>query len=62
MGDTYSVGFLWKSVLEPLDNPFKSQIHDGHSASLSCCQAPIWDPRPNFSFLSSIIFKPLGVC
>jgi hypothetical protein len=29
---------------------------DSQSASLSWCQAPIWDPRPIFPILSLIIF------
>jgi hypothetical protein len=29
---------------------------DSQSASLSWCQAPIWDPRPIFSILFFIIF------
>jgi hypothetical protein len=32
------------------------------SASLSWCQAPIWDPRPVVPLLSSIIFRQLRVC
>jgi hypothetical protein len=35
---------------------------DSLSASLSWCQTPIWDPRPNFPFLSLIIFRQLRVC
>jgi hypothetical protein len=34
---------------------------DGQSASLSWCQAPIWDPRPNFPPLFLTIFKQLQV-
>jgi hypothetical protein len=34
---------------------------EGQSASLSWCQAPIWDPRPNV-LLSLIIFKQLRIC
>jgi hypothetical protein len=30
---------------------------DGQSASLSWCQAPIWDPRPAFLLLSLIVFR-----
>jgi hypothetical protein len=32
---------------------------DSQSASLSWCQAPIWDPRPIFPLLSLIIFRQL---
>jgi hypothetical protein len=35
---------------------------DGQSASLTWCQAPIWDPRPVLSLLSLIIFRQLWVC
>jgi hypothetical protein len=35
---------------------------DSKSASSSCCQASIWDPRPIFSLLSLIIFIHLRVC
>jgi hypothetical protein len=34
---------------------------DGQSASLSCCQAPIWGPRSIFRILSLIIFRQLLV-
>jgi hypothetical protein len=32
------------------------------SASLSWCQAPIWDPRQNFLKFSLIIFTQLRIC
>jgi hypothetical protein len=35
---------------------------DSQSASLSCCQAPIWDPRPIFHILSLNIFRQLLFC
>jgi hypothetical protein len=35
---------------------------DGQSTSLSWCQAPIWDQRPIFIFLSLIISRQLWVC
>jgi hypothetical protein len=35
---------------------------NSQSASLSRCQAPIWDPRPNFAILFLIIFRKLRVC
>jgi hypothetical protein len=35
---------------------------DSQSASLSWCQAPIWDPRPIFLLLSLIISRQLRVC
>jgi hypothetical protein len=35
---------------------------DGQTASLSWCQALIWDPRPIFLLLSSIIFIQLRIC
>jgi hypothetical protein len=35
---------------------------DRQSASLSWCQAPICDPRPNFPLFSLIIFKQSRVC
>jgi hypothetical protein len=34
---------------------------DSHSASLSWCQALIWDPQPNFLLLYLIIFRQLRV-
>jgi hypothetical protein len=34
---------------------------DGQSASLSWCQAPIWDQQPIFLLLL-IIFKQLWIC
>jgi hypothetical protein len=34
---------------------------DGQSASLSWCQAPIWDPRPMYH-LPLIIFRRLRIC
>jgi hypothetical protein len=34
---------------------------DSQSASPSCCQTPIWDPRPIF-FLLEIFFRQLRVC
>jgi hypothetical protein len=36
-------------------------MNDSQSASLSWCQAPIWDPRPIF-FLREISFRQLRVC
>jgi hypothetical protein len=35
---------------------------DGQSASLSCCQAPISNPRPIFLLLSLIILRQLRIC
>jgi hypothetical protein len=35
---------------------------DGQPASLSWCQAHIWDPLTNFSLLFLIIFRQLRVC
>jgi hypothetical protein len=35
---------------------------DSQSASLSWCQAPIWDPQPIFPSFSLINFRQLGVC
>jgi hypothetical protein len=35
---------------------------DSQSASLSWCQAPIWDPQTIFPLLSLIIFRQLRVC
>jgi hypothetical protein len=43
----------------------QSQSHitiDSQSASLSWCQAPIWERRPIFPILSLIIFGQLRVC
>jgi hypothetical protein len=34
---------------------------DGQSASLSWCQAPIWNPRPIYLLLSSITFRQLRI-
>jgi hypothetical protein len=34
----------------------------GQSASLSWCQAPIWDPRPIFLLLSLFIFRRSRIC
>jgi hypothetical protein len=36
-----------------------SYTTNGQSASLSWCQAPIWDPQPIFLLLSLIIFRTL---
>jgi hypothetical protein len=32
------------------------------SRPLSCCEAPIWDPKPNFLLLPLIIFRQLRIC
>jgi hypothetical protein len=56
----------WVPFLSPLTRVFyQSQSYiaiDSQSASLSWCQAPIWDPRPIFSLLSLISFRHLRVC
>jgi hypothetical protein len=55
-----TVGWLdqssWKWLCIFMTPELKSK-----SASLSWCQAPIWDPRPIFLLLSSIIFRQLRV-
>jgi hypothetical protein len=49
-------------ALEPLRLEVEVITTDGQSASLSRCQAPIWDPCPIFLPLSLIIFRQLWVC
>jgi hypothetical protein len=47
-------------VHQSQDNQSQSHSYmttDGQSASLSWCQAPIWDPQPNFLLLPLIIFR-----
>jgi hypothetical protein len=49
-----------KQDLETKTSPNPSYITtDGQLASLSWCQAPIWDQRPIFRLLSLIIFRQL---
>jgi hypothetical protein len=42
-------------------NQVKSYYTDGQSASLSWCQAPIWDQRLIFFLLSLIIFRQIQI-
>jgi hypothetical protein len=52
-----------RSFIETWTSQSQSYITtDGQSASLSWCQAPIWDTRPIFPFFSLIIFRQLRVC
>jgi hypothetical protein len=54
---------LYPTTTTELQSQSQSYITtDGHLASLSWCQAPIWDPRPIFLLLSLIIFRQLRVC
>jgi hypothetical protein len=60
-----NVRFIRSSRLEGRNCQSQSQSYittDGQSASLSWCQAPIWDPRPIFLLLSLIILRQLRVC
>jgi hypothetical protein len=57
-----AVGIRHADHVAPLSKVKVSYIMTyGQSASLSLCQAPIWDPRPIFSCLSLIICRQLQV-
>jgi hypothetical protein len=50
---------LHKKVKSKVKSQTRNITIDGQSASLSWCQAPIWDPRPNFFLFYLIIIKQL---
>jgi hypothetical protein len=59
LGALFVVHFPWGVLSQSKGQSYITT--DGQSASLSWCQAPIWDSRP-FFLLPLIIFRQLRIC